>query len=30
VEGDDPRMLKDFRERQKELLEADFMADRLG
>jgi hypothetical protein len=30
VEGDDPRMLKDYRERQMRLLEADLMADRLG
>ena len=30
VEGDDPRMLKDFRSKQKELLEGDFMSDRMG
>ncbi|KAJ3316512.1 hypothetical protein HDU76_001743 [Blyttiomyces sp. JEL0837] len=30
VEGDDPRLVKDYRARQKELIEEDFMADRLG
>ena len=30
VEGDDPRLMKDFRQKQLQLLEEDFMADRLG
>ncbi|KAI9209774.1 uncharacterized protein BJ171DRAFT_484954 [Polychytrium aggregatum] len=30
VEGDDPRLLRDYREKQRQLLEAEFMAERLG
>ncbi|KAJ3269638.1 hypothetical protein HDV01_001154 [Terramyces sp. JEL0728] len=30
VEGDDPRMMRDYRERQIQLIEEDLMADRLG
>ena len=30
VEGDDPRLMKDYRQKQMELMELDFMADRLG
>ncbi|KAJ3297318.1 hypothetical protein HK104_000645 [Borealophlyctis nickersoniae] len=30
VEGDDPRLNRDFRTRQKQLEELDFMSDRLG
>ncbi|KAJ3047429.1 hypothetical protein HK097_011539 [Rhizophlyctis rosea] len=30
VEGDDPRMLRDYRERQKQYIEQDLMSDRLG
>jgi hypothetical protein len=30
VEGDDPRMLKDIREKQMKWIEEDLMADRLG
>jgi hypothetical protein len=30
VEGDDPRMMRDIRERQKQWIEQDLMADRLG
>ncbi|KAI8817767.1 uncharacterized protein EV422DRAFT_499638, partial [Fimicolochytrium jonesii] len=30
IEGDDPRLQRDFREKQKQLLEEEFMSDRLG
>ncbi|KAI9360423.1 CHY zinc finger-domain-containing protein [Zopfochytrium polystomum] len=30
VEGDDPRLVKDYRARQLQLADEDFMADRLG
>ncbi|KAK5667605.1 hypothetical protein BDV3_002421 [Batrachochytrium dendrobatidis] len=30
VEGDDPRLVRDYRRKQIELMEADLMADRLG
>jgi DNA-directed RNA polymerase subunit RPC12/RpoP len=30
VEGDDPRLMRDFRQRQIQLMELDFMAERLG
>jgi transposase-like protein len=30
VEGDDPRLLKDYRAKQIRMMEDDFMADRLG
>ena len=30
VEGDDPRLLKDYRSKQIQLIEEDLMADRLG
>jgi hypothetical protein len=30
VEGDDPRLLKDYRAKQIQMMELDFMSDRLG
>lgn len=30
IESDDPRVMRDFRERQKQWIENDLMADRLG
>jgi hypothetical protein len=30
VEGDDPRLLRDYREKQIQLLSDDLMSDRLG
>jgi uncharacterized protein YbaR (Trm112 family) len=30
VEGDDPRLMRDYREKQIQLLSDDLMADRLG
>jgi hypothetical protein len=30
IEADDPRVMRDFRERQKQWIENDLMADRMG
>ncbi|KAI8609895.1 hypothetical protein BC830DRAFT_1148338 [Chytriomyces sp. MP71] len=30
VEGDDPRLNRDYREKQEQMLEQDFLSDRLG
>ncbi|KAJ3175179.1 hypothetical protein HDU87_006414 [Geranomyces variabilis] len=30
VEGDDPRLQKDFRKKQAQFVEEDFMSDRMG
>ena len=30
IESDDPRVMRDFREKQKAWIEGDLMADRMG
>jgi hypothetical protein len=30
VEADDPRVMRDFRQKQRQWIEEDLMADRLG
>ena len=30
IEADDPRVMRDFREKQKQWIEGDLRADRLG